>query len=39
VQYALSALNYNPEKIDGWMGDKTRKAVALFQKANDLKDD
>lgn len=36
VQNALSAKGYNPGPVDGIMGPKTRRALVLFQKDNNL---
>lgn len=37
VQQALGEIGYNPGKIDGKIGDKTRSAVKAFQKDYGLK--
>jgi len=39
IQMALSSAGFDPGKIDGKMGQRTREAVRAFQKANDLKVD
>jgi len=39
IQMALTSAGFDPGKIDGKMGQKTRDAVRAFQTANDLKVD
>lgn len=39
LQQALTAAGFNPGKIDGVMGPRTREAVKAFQQANGLKVD
>ncbi len=39
VQKALKAAGFNPGKIDGKLGEKTKTAIRAFQKAHDLKVD
>lgn len=39
VQRALKAAGFNPGKIDGKLGEKTKTAIRAFQKAHDLKVD
>ena len=39
VQRALKAAGFNPGKIDGKFGEKTKTAIRAFQKAHDLKVD
>ncbi|MBL7070003.1 MAG: peptidoglycan-binding protein [Candidatus Omnitrophica bacterium] len=39
IQMALSSAGFDPGKIDGKMGQRTKEAVRAFQKANDLKVD
>ena len=39
IQMALSSAGFDPGKIDGKMGKRTREAVRAFQTANDLKVD
>jgi peptidoglycan hydrolase-like protein with peptidoglycan-binding domain len=39
VQKALKAAGFNPGKIDGKLGEKTKTAIRAFQKAHDLKAD
>lgn len=39
VQKALKAAGFNPGKIDGKLGEKTKSAIRSFQKAHDLKVD
>jgi len=36
IQQALRNAGYNPGKIDGKMGSKTREAIRSFQRANGL---
>jgi len=39
VQKILKQEGYNPGKIDGKLGPRTKRAVVKFQKSNDLKGD
>jgi len=39
IQLALNAAGFDPGKIDGVMGSKTRRAIKEFQRANKLKVD
>jgi len=38
IQMALKNAGYNPGRIDGHLGSKTREAIRAFQKANSLKE-
>jgi peptidoglycan hydrolase-like protein with peptidoglycan-binding domain len=36
IQHSLTEIGYNPGKVDGLFGTKTRKAIELFQKDNNF---